>query len=109
MKIRLDIDTMDDALYDALLAAFRNEAAKQNLQPESDLYFDEWVVSCVAMGEPSTIDKEGQGMNDTDLQILEMYHEYGMKEKGIAKSLGLSLLTIHEVLAAWGNGEYKTR
>lgn len=48
-------------------------------------------------------------MNDTDLQILEMYHEDGMKAKEIAESLGLSLLTIHEVLAAWENGEYKTR
>jgi len=48
-------------------------------------------------------------MNDTDLQILEMYYEDGMKETEIAKSLDLSLLTIHEVLAAWENGEYKTR
>lgn len=40
-------------------------------------------------------------MNDTDLQILEMYYKDGMKEKEIAKSLGLSLLTIHEVLAAF--------
>lgn len=48
-------------------------------------------------------------MNNTDLQILEMYYEDSMKEKEIAESLGLSLLTIHEVLAAWENGEYKTR
>ena len=101
MKIQLDIGTMDDALYDALLAAFRNEAAKQNLQPESDLYFDEWVVSCVAMGESSTINKEGQGMNDTDLQILEMYHKDGMKEKEIADSLKLSLFIVYDVLTAF--------
>lgn len=48
-------------------------------------------------------------MNDTDLRILEMYYQDGMKETEIAESLGLSLLTIHEVLAAWENGEYKTR
>jgi DNA-binding transcriptional regulator LsrR (DeoR family) len=44
-------------------------------------------------------------MNDADLQILAMYYEDGMKEKEIAESLGLSLLTIHEVLAAWENDE----
>jgi DNA-binding transcriptional regulator LsrR (DeoR family) len=48
-------------------------------------------------------------MNDTDLRILEMYYQDGMKETEIAESLGLSLLTVHEVLAAWENGEYKTR
>ena len=48
-------------------------------------------------------------MNDTDLRILEMYYQDGMKETEIAESRGLSLLTIHEVLAAWENGEYKTR
>ena len=108
MKIQLDIDTMDDALYDALLAAFRNEAAKQNLQPESDLYFDEWVVSCVAMGESSTINKEGQGMNDTDLQILEMYYG-GMDAEVIADELRLSVATVKEVIKAFEDGEYKTR
>ena len=40
-------------------------------------------------------------MNDTDLQILEMYYKDGMKETEIAKSLGLSLLIVHEVLAAF--------
>jgi len=48
-------------------------------------------------------------MNDADLRILEMYYQEGMKETEIAESLGLSLLTVHEVLAAWENGEYKTR
>jgi DNA-binding transcriptional regulator LsrR (DeoR family) len=44
-------------------------------------------------------------MNDIDLQILAMYYEDGMKEKEIAESLGLSLLTIHEILAARENGD----
>jgi uncharacterized protein YjcR len=39
-------------------------------------------------------------MNGTDLEILEMYYKDGMKEKEIAKSVGVSLLIVHEVLAA---------
>lgn len=46
---------------------------------------------------------------DTLLQLLEMYYEDGMKEKEIAKSLGLTLRQVHQVLADWENGEYKTR
>lgn len=38
-------------------------------------------------------------MNLTDLQIFEMYFVDGMKEAEIADSLGLSLSTVHEVLA----------
>jgi DNA-binding transcriptional regulator LsrR (DeoR family) len=38
-------------------------------------------------------------MNQTDLQIYEMYFVDGMKESEIAESMGLSLLTVHEVLA----------
>jgi len=45
MKIRLDIDTISDALYDALLAAFREEAKKQGLDA-FDLSLDEWEVTC---------------------------------------------------------------
>ena len=45
----------------------------------------------------------------TVLQLLEMYYEDGMKEKEIAKSLGLTLRQVHQVLADWENGEYKTR
>lgn len=48
-------------------------------------------------------------MNDADLKILEMYYEKGMKEKEIAKSLGLTLRQVHQVLVDWKNGEYKTR
>lgn len=40
-------------------------------------------------------------MNDTDLQIVEMYYEDGMKEAEIAESLGISELAVHEVLAAF--------
>jgi DNA-directed RNA polymerase specialized sigma24 family protein len=42
-------------------------------------------------------------MNLTDLQIFEMYFVDGMKEAEIADSLGLSLLTVHEVLAELEN------
>ncbi len=46
-------------------------------------------------------------MNDTDVKILEMYFEDGMKEAEIAESLGLSLSTIHEVLAAFEESDYE--
>lgn len=39
-------------------------------------------------------------MNQTDLEIFEMYFVDGMKEAEIAKSLGLSEEAVHEVLAA---------
>lgn len=38
-------------------------------------------------------------MNTLDVQIFEMYFVDGMKESEIAESLGLPLLTVHEVLA----------
>lgn len=38
-------------------------------------------------------------MNEADLQIYEMYFVDGMKEAEIAESMGLSLLTVHEVIA----------
>lgn len=38
-------------------------------------------------------------MNTIDVEIFEMYFVDGMKESEIAESLGLSLLTVHEVLA----------
>jgi DNA-binding transcriptional regulator LsrR (DeoR family) len=46
---------------------------------------------------------------NTLLQLLEMYYEDGMKETEIAESFGLTLLQVHQVLADWENGEYKTR
>lgn len=39
-------------------------------------------------------------MNEADLQIYEMYFVDGMKESEIAESTGLSLVVVHEVLAA---------
>jgi len=47
MKIQLDIDTISDALYDALLAAFREKAKEQGFDPDACM-FGEWVVSCKA-------------------------------------------------------------
>ena len=43
MKIQWDIDTMDDALYDALLAAFRREMGRRGLDP-NDYHYEDWVV-----------------------------------------------------------------
>jgi len=44
-------------------------------------------------------------MNWTDLQIIDMYYEDGMKEQEIAESLGISLLMVHEVIAAFEETE----
>ena len=40
---------------------------------------------------------------DLQIDIVEMYFHDGMKETEIAKSLGLSLTQVHEVLAAYEN------
>lgn len=40
-------------------------------------------------------------MNDTDLQIIEMYYEDSMKETEIAEGLNLSELVVRNVLAAY--------
>ena len=34
-----------------------------------------------------------------DLQVVDMYIHEGMKEAEIAESLGISMLTVHEILA----------
>ena len=47
MKIQLDIEDIDEPLYDALLAAFRAKAKAQGLDPDACM-FGEWVVSCKA-------------------------------------------------------------
>jgi DNA-binding transcriptional regulator LsrR (DeoR family) len=44
-------------------------------------------------------------VNWTDLQIIDMYYEDGMKEQEIAESLGISLLMVHEVIAALEESE----
>jgi DNA-binding transcriptional regulator LsrR (DeoR family) len=47
-------------------------------------------------------------MNDTDLQIIEMYYEDGMKEAEIAEGLNLSELVVREVLAAFEESDMTT-
>ena len=47
MNIQLDIEDIDEPLYDALLAAFREKAKAQGLDPDAYIY-GEWVVSCEA-------------------------------------------------------------
>jgi len=44
---------------------------------------------------------------EIELQAVEMYREEGMKEKEIADSLGISLMQVHEILAAHELGEGK--
>jgi hypothetical protein len=50
VEIKLDIEDIDDPLYDALLEAFLEKAKEQGLDPEAYKY-DEWKVSCVAREE----------------------------------------------------------
>ena len=47
VEIKLDIEDIDEPLYDALLAAFREKAKAQGLDPDAYI-FNEWVVSCKA-------------------------------------------------------------
>ena len=42
---------------------------------------------------------------DIAIDIVTMYREDGMKETEIAKSLGLSLTQVHDVLAAYESGD----
>jgi hypothetical protein len=42
---------------------------------------------------------------DIAIDIVTMYREDGMKEAEIAKSLGLSLTQVHDVLAAYESGD----
>lgn len=39
-----------------------------------------------------------------ELMILDMYFEDGMKESEIAESLGMTVLEVNEVLAAYESG-----
>ena len=43
---------------------------------------------------------------DLELDILEMYREEGMKEHEIAKSLGISLTQVHQVLSKYDEGDF---
>lgn len=105
VEIKLDIEDIDDPLYYALLEAFRNEAAKRGLDPECNLHFDEWKVSCVARKEDC---EDYDRVSEADLRILEMHHN-GLDAEGIAEELRLPIATVKEVIKAWTNGEYKTR
>ncbi len=42
---------------------------------------------------------------DLEIDIIDMYHSDGMKETEIAKSLGLPLTQVHDVLAAYERGD----
>lgn len=42
---------------------------------------------------------------DIAIDIVTMYREDGMKETEIAKSLGLSLTQVHDVLALYESGD----
>jgi hypothetical protein len=45
---------------------------------------------------------------DIATDIITMYREDGMKETEIAKSLGLTLTQVHDVLALYESGETDT-
>jgi len=44
-------------------------------------------------------------VNETDLKIIELHYEDGMKESEIAASLGLPTAVVHEVLFAYEEGD----
>jgi DNA-binding transcriptional regulator LsrR (DeoR family) len=46
-------------------------------------------------------------LKDTAFDVINMYHEEGMKETEIAKSLGITLTLVYEILAAHENGEFE--
>ena len=46
MKISFDKETMPDALYNALLQHFVNEAVAQGLPVNKHTQFNNWVVEC---------------------------------------------------------------
>lgn len=43
-------------------------------------------------------------MNAIDMSILDLYFNDGMKEGEIAKSLGITVLDVHEALSAFETG-----
>jgi hypothetical protein len=47
VEIKLDIEDIDEPLYDALLAAFRAEAARRGLTIDAHI-FEDWRVVCRA-------------------------------------------------------------
>ena len=43
-------------------------------------------------------------MSATDMSILDLYFNDGMKEEEIARSLGITVLDVHEALCAFETG-----
>ena len=43
--------------------------------------------------------------SNLEISVLEMYFQDGMKEREIAKSLGIELSMVHEVLAQYENAD----
>ena len=46
MKIKFDKDTMPDALYNALLKHFVDEAVGLGVEVNKFTKFDDWVIEC---------------------------------------------------------------
>lgn len=46
MKIKFDKDTMPDALYNALLQQFVNEAVGLGIEVNKHTKFDNWIIEC---------------------------------------------------------------
>ena len=46
MKIKVDKDTMPDALYNALLQHFVNEAVGLGVEVNKFTQFNNWIVEC---------------------------------------------------------------
>lgn len=46
MKIRFDRETMPDALYNALLQHFVNQAVLEGLDVNKHTKFEDWIVEC---------------------------------------------------------------
>jgi predicted transcriptional regulator len=43
---------------------------------------------------------------DLEIDIIDMYREDGMKETEIAKSLGISVTQVHQVLSKYDAGDF---
>ena len=43
---------------------------------------------------------------DLEIDIIDMYREDGMKEQEIAKSLGVSITQVHQVLSKYDEGDF---
>lgn len=43
---------------------------------------------------------------DLEIDVIDMYRSDGMKETEIAKSLGISVTQVHQILAKYDEGEF---